>query len=63
MKPVSILVDPGIGIDDVRVALKHSSLAVEPTAFPQLFVIKATPSSPTDETVRAAARLQAGGAT
>jgi TATA-box binding protein (TBP) (component of TFIID and TFIIIB) len=49
-KPVSILVDPKLNIDDVRIALKHSSLEIEPTSFPSLFVLKpteATPSNPT----------------
>jgi hypothetical protein len=59
-KPVSILVDPALNIDDVRLALRHSSLEVESTAFPQLFIIKPTPSSPTDDTVRVPALCQAG---
>lgn len=45
-KPVSILVDPKLNIDDVRIALRHSSLEIEPTAFPSLFVLKPTEASP-----------------
>lgn len=60
MKPVSILVDPSIGIDDVRLALRHSSLEVEATQFPQLFLIKPAPSSHGDDTVRTAVLRHAG---
>jgi hypothetical protein len=59
-KPVSILVDPALNIDDVRTALKYSSLEIESTAFPQLFIVKPTPSSPTDDTVRVPALCQTG---
>jgi hypothetical protein len=60
MKPTTLLMDPALNIDDVRLALRHSSLEVESTAFPQLFIIKPTPSSPTDDTVRMAVLRQAG---
>lgn len=43
-KPVSILVDPSLNIDDIKIALRHSSLVVEPTSFPQLFIVKPTPA-------------------
>lgn len=59
-KPVSILVDSALNIDDVRIALRHSSLELEPTSFPTLYVIKATPSSPTADTVRVPVLRQAG---
>lgn len=59
-KPVSILVDPGLNIDDVRIALRHTSLEVEPTSFPTLFVLKATQLGPNDDTVRVPVLRQAG---
>lgn len=42
-KPVSILVDPSLNIDDIKIALRHSSLEIESTSFPQLFIVKPTP--------------------
>lgn len=60
-KPVSILVDPTLNIDDVRLALRHSSLELESTFHPSLFVIKPTPPiGPNDDTVRVPALRQAG---
>ena len=41
-KPVSLLLDPKLSIDDIKIALKHSSLEIEPTSFPQLFIVKPT---------------------
>jgi hypothetical protein len=52
-KPVSILVDPKLNIDDVRIALRHSSLEIEPTAFPSLFVLKPTEAAPSGPKQRA----------
>jgi hypothetical protein len=61
MKPVSILVDPSINVDDVRIALRHSSLElVGSELHPTVFVIKPTPSSPSDDTVRVPVLRQAG---
>lgn len=53
IKPVSILVDPKLNIDDVRIALRHSSLEIEPTAFPSLFVLKLAEASPGNPAPRA----------
>jgi hypothetical protein len=61
MKAASILVDPSINIDDVRIALRHSSLElVSSELHPSIFVIKPTPSSPTSDTVRVPVLRQAG---
>jgi hypothetical protein len=61
MKPASILVDPSINIDDVRIALRHSSLElVSSELYPTVFVIKPSPSTPTSETVRVPVLRQAG---
>lgn len=61
MKPASILVDPAINIDDVRIALRHSSLELVCSELrPTIFVIKAATSSPTADTVRVPVLRQAG---
>jgi hypothetical protein len=61
MSPTSILIDPSINVDDVRIALRHSSLElVRSEIHPALFVIKATQIGQHDETVRVPVLRQAG---
>jgi hypothetical protein len=61
MKPASILVDPSINIDDVRIALRYSSLELVGSELnPRVFVIKPTQLKPDDATVRLAVLRQAG---
>lgn len=59
-RTISILVDPRLNIDDVRLALRHTSLEIEDTYIPHVFVVKATESSPTDVTATTPVLRQAG---
>jgi hypothetical protein len=52
-KPISILLDPKLSIEDVRAALGCSTLEIESTSFPSLFVLKATDIGPSDPAPRA----------
>jgi hypothetical protein len=61
MKPANILVDPSICIDDVRIALRHSSLEIISSELhPAVFIIKPTPGTQTADTVRLPVLRQAG---